>query len=659
MQPFISQTDTVIPFQDFAKGDLQILADNTITYGRNQLAKIVENKEPATVTNTLYALDETLSELAGVSSIMSLLAYTHPDSAMQEEAQKSAAAMSQFFNELFLNSDLYKRIKVLAGNTPIEQRKEHEHKAIEDLIKQFVKNGLDLPETEQKEVRKLMNELSQLGITFTANIAAHEDALELQAPDMKGLPEDYKAQHRTEDGSFKIPLSYPSYFPFMKYAESDEAKKALQFKFKNIAVEKNARLLNDILQKRQELAHKLGFKSFAAYQLTDRMAQTAQKVWAFESQLQNAVTPKAHADYERLIQIKKSCNLPNEQVIESWQAAYLTTLLKKEQFAIDQEALRNYFPLEEVKKGLFQIASRLYGITFAPAENQPVWQKDVETWEIRENNAVIARFYLDLHPRKGKYNHAACFTLIPGRETLNGYQKPSAALVCNFPSPTNEKPALLLHNDVVTLFHEFGHLMHDLLTQAPLAMQSGTNVARDFVEMPSQIFENWAWDYESVSLFAKHYKTGDVLPEEMFQKVLDARNVDSGLHTVQQIFYGTLDMTLHDKFQAEKDETVTEVVKRLQEEITLYPFQEGTHFETGFGHLVGYAAGYYGYLWAKVYAEDMFHELTKIGLMNPAAGKKLRHQVLARGSSTDELKIVEQFLGREPSPKAFMTSIGL
>ncbi len=659
MRAFITQTDTIIPFNNFEKGDLEKLTEQTIAQIQSNVEKLALSKDLPSCKNTLLPFDEYLSEAIAVSSSISLLAYTHPNAELQQEGQQAAAKFGQFFNEIFLNKGLYERFKALDKQFPESERAVHENKFIKDILQHFEKNGLNLPEKEQEQVRKLMNDLSELGVQFTSNIGAHDESLELTEEEMAGLPEDYKEQHKTEAGTYKIPLSYPSYFPFMKNAKHDDARKRLQALFKNIAADKNRPILDTILEKRQTLAQLLGFTSFAEFQLTDRMAKTPKQVWEFENQLKADVTQKAKNDYASLIEIKKAMNPESSEVIESWQAAYYTNQLRKEKYQVDQEELKKYFPLNRVKEGLFHIATQLYGVQFVPATNQPVWEDSVEAWEIHENNEIRARFYLDLFPRKGKYNHAACFTLVPGRSTSKGYQKPSAALVCNFPTPTEQTPSLLSHNDVVTLFHEFGHLMHDLLTEAPLAMQAGTNVARDFVEMPSQIFENWAWDYESVSLFAKHHKTGEVLPADLFNKVLEARNADSGLTTLQQIFYGTLDMTLHDKYEQIKEKPIHQVVKDLQEEITLYPFQEGTHFEAGFGHLVGYAAGYYGYLWAKVYAEDMFHELKKEGLMSAEAGQKLRKQVLAKGSSMEELDIVEQFLGRKPNSKAFMRSIGL
>jgi thimet oligopeptidase len=249
--------------------------------------------------------------------------------------------------------------------------------------------------------------------------------------------------------------------------------------------------------------------------------------------------------------------------------------------------------------------------------------------------------------------------MIKGKETINGYQMPVASLVCNFPMPTENQPSLLPHSDVVTFFHEFGHVLHNVLTRAELASFSGTSVARDFVEAPSQIFENWVWNYESLKLFAKHYKTGEVLPKELYDKMYSAKNAGSGLATLQQIFYGLIDMTLHDKYDPNSNISTTEVVKKLQNEVTLYPYLEGTNMQSAFGHLMGYAAGYYGYLWANVYAHDMFSVFEKNGIMDKETGRQYRDIILARGGTEDEIKLVKEFLKREPNQEAFLKSLGL
>jgi thimet oligopeptidase len=283
----------------------------------------------------------------------------------------------------------------------------------------------------------------------------------------------------------------------------------------------------------------------------------------------------------------------------------------------------------------------------------------VRAFEVLDGEKLIGRFYLDFFPRPNKYTHAACFGMIKGRSTPMGYQLPMATLVCNFPPPSADKPSLLPHSQVRTLFHEFGHVLHQMLTTAALSSQSGTSVARDFVEAPSQIFENWIWNYDALSLFAKHYETGDVLPRELFDKMIAARNVGSGLAAEAQIFYGMLDMTLHNVYDPSGGQSIDAVVNEMMTSATHFPYVEGTHFPAAFGHLNGYGASYYGYMWSKVYAEDMFSIFEKDGLLNESVGRRYRDIILGKGDSDDPMNLVKEFLGREPNNEAFKKSLGL
>jgi thimet oligopeptidase len=321
--------------------------------------------------------------------------------------------------------------------------------------------------------------------------------------------------------------------------------------------------------------------------------------------------------------------------------------------------VKEYLSLDNVKDGLFTITQQIFGIKYVEAKDASVWHKDVRAFDVQQDGVNIGRFYLDLFPRENKYTHAACFTIRKGKLYGKEYQLPVAALICNFNSPTADKPALLTHAQAITFFHEFGHVLHNQLTKAELGSQSGTSVKRDFVEAPSQIFENWVWNYESLKLFAKHYKTGEVLPAELFQKMSAARNVGSGLAASAQVNYGILDMTLHDKYDPSGDKTTTDVVREVYNQIMPYKHLDGTNFQAAFGHLNGYGAGYYGYMWSKVYAEDMFSVFEKNGILDQKTGMRYRNAVLANGGSKDEFEMVKDFLGRDPDPAAFFRSLGL
>jgi len=610
--------------------------------------------------NTMRCLDNIYNNLLKVNEVVSLLAYVHPEDEIRNQCLASTAEFGKFFNEIALNEDLYKAVKAYSETDEAKSITGANKKYLKETVEEFERNGFALPKEKRDELKVIQDKLSDLGIQFDSNISSYQDFLIVDEEQIDGLPDDFKNAHKQDDGTYKIGLEYPSFVPFMKYSKSDKARKELSLKYKNIAADKNLEVLKQILSERENMSKLLGYKTYAEYAIENRMAKNPKNVWEFENSLKEKVREKAERDYQELLDVKREYTGDKSvNKIESWEAAFYNNILLEKKYEVDNQKIKEYFEVGNVIDGLFQIAQHLYGVKFEEFKNPSVWYNEVKFYEVKENDKLIARFYLDLHPRANKYNHAACFGMIPGKKTESQYQIPTASLVCNFPKATAELPALMPHSDVETFFHEFGHLMHDLLTKAELSAQAGTSVARDFVEMPSQIFENWAWDYEALSLFAKHYKTGEVLPKELFDKMVAAKNVGSGLHVLQQIFYGTLDMTFHDKFDPNGTKSTTELVKELQNEITLYNFQEGTHFEAGFGHLNGYAAGYYSYLWALVYAEDMFSVFVENGVMNQETGMRLRKVVLERGSTIEEMEIVKEFLGREPNEDAFLKSIGL
>lgn len=665
--PLLNDLNQVIDFESITAQNVIDATDQSIATAKDDLQQIYNlSKETRSFNNTMLALDDIYNELVKVNEVISLLAYVHPDDNIRNTCLDKIAEFGKFFNELALSEELYTAVKDYSLTDKAEDLVGARKKYLKETVEEFERNGFALPKEKRDELKDVKDKLSDLGISFDSNISSYQDFLIATEEQMEGLPDDYKKARKQDDrsaeqagGTYKIGLDYPSYIPFMKYSTSDEARRELARKYKNTAANKNLDLLKQILIERERMASLLGYKTYAEYRTEDRMAKSPDTVWNFENNLKDKVLPKAEKDYKELLEIKEKYTGKKADKIESWESAFYNNILLKERYQLDNQKLKEYFEVGNVIEGLFQIAQHLYGVQFEEVKKPSVWHEDVKFYEVKEEDKLIARFYLDLYPRDNKYNHAAMFGMIPGKMMENEYQIPTASLVCNFPKATEDLPALMPHNDVETFFHEFGHLMHDLLTKAELASQAGTNVARDFVEMPSQIFENWAWDYESLSLFAKHYETGEVLPKEIHEKMIAAKNVGSGLHVLQQIFYGSLDMTYHDKYDPEGTKSTTDVVRQLQTEITLYPFQEGTHFEAGFGHLNGYAAGYYSYLWALVYAEDMFSVFEKKGIMNQELGLKLKQVVLERGSTVDEMEIVKEFLDREPNEKAFLKSIGL
>ena len=406
------------------------------------------------------------------------------------------------------------------------------------------------------------------------------------------------------------------------------------------------------------MAELLGHNTYSEYQLQSRMAKTPETVWEFENGLKTALREKAQKDYDELLEIKKT-RVPGADKINGWERSYYADKLMKEKYQLDSDKVKEYFELDDVLAGLFSITQTLFDVEYREVENPSVWHEDVRMFEVIQDGKIKGRFYLDLFPRDNKYGHAACFGILNGKMTPMGYKIPTASLVCNFPKPTEDKPSLMPHSQVRTFFHEFGHVLHQMMTTADLYSQSGTNVSRDFVEAPSQIFENWTWNYEALKMFARHYETGEVLPKDLFDKMLAAKNVGSGMSASGQVFLGTFDLTLHDKYDPDGQKTTTDVLKEVQKEVSLIDYVEGTHFHTAFGHLTGYASSYYGYLWSKVYAQDMFSVFEENGIMDTETGIRYRDIILASGSSKDELELVKEFLGREPNNEAFLKELGL
>ena len=651
----------LLQFDNLTGTLIQSLKDEIISDTILSLEKIKSVKsENQTFENTLLAWDRMYDSFNSGLSVIYLLAYVHPNEDVVTESQKSISDLNKLWNEIQLDVEIYAALLEFEKKAEAQSLKPEFTRFLEKLLHELKRNGLGLPEKERNEIKEIKNRISDLSLQFSSNIAAVQDELIVAEEEMNGLPDDYKEMRKNEDGTYKIDLSYPSYHPFMKYSESDTARKKLYIKFKNRASEANLPILKELLGERKKLANMLGFKTYADWGIDDKMAKKAETVWEFENSLAGRVKLKARFDLDELIRVKKEyLDSEDENIINAWESAFYTNLILKNKYQVDQEKVKEYFELNNVINGLFEISERLFGLRFEKAEHASVWHPEVIPYHVYQNGNKWGYFYLDLHPRAKKYSHAACFSLVNGKKFPGEEQLPVATLVCNFPKPSKTKPSLLPHSDVETLFHEFGHLLHHLLSETELAAQAGISTAHDFVEVPSQLFENWAWDYKALSLFAKHHKTGEVLPAELYKKMLAARNLGSGIHTLQQIFYGLLDMTLHNRYDPDGKTTTTEIVRHLQNSITPFPFLDGTYMEAGFDHLTGYAAGYYGYLWAKVYAEDIFSVFKMNGVFSREEGMKLKDTLLSKGSTMEEKDILLSFLGREPDDKAFLKSLGL
>ncbi len=612
-----------------------------------------------TFANTMATLDEAMDALGQVSGAYAFMSYVSSDDALRETAREWEAKLDKYMVGLGFREDLYAAIQEFAARPEATTLEGEAGRLLEFWQRDYRRNGFELPADEREEVRKLFDELVDLGTSFRNAIDDWDDGIELTREELGGLPKSYIEGLRTveKDGQtlYRVTLEYPDLHPFMANAESSELRKELFFKDQRKGGEENVSRLEKAIAVRTEIAKRLGYPSWAAYVVETRMSKTPETVRGFLGELRKKVDPKAKLDRDELARASEQHRGTRD--VEMWDWRFYNNQLLKTDYAVDDFEVAKYFPLDACLEGLFAVTQRLLGVRFEKVA-APVWHPDVEAFDVYEadGNEPVARFYMDLFPRPNTYGHAAAFTIRSGRQRPDGsYQRPVSAIVANFTKPGPDTPSLLRHSEVETLFHEFGHILHQVLTRATFSRFSGTATERDFVEAPSQMLEHWCWDREVLRSFSRHYETGEPLPDSLLDAMVAAKNLSSGVLTLRQMFFATLDFTLHSE-GFDGDSTAT--VKALHP-ITGWPFPEGTHFQSGFGHLFGYDAGYYGYLWSQVFGDDMFTRFEATDPLDVATGHDYRAKVLARGGSVDGSQMVREFLGREPNQEAFLRGLGL
>ncbi|GMU40098.1 MAG: dipeptidyl carboxypeptidase II [Chloroflexota bacterium] len=624
------------------------------------LAAVVAVPEGArTFANTLRAIEEAAAILGDASGQWGFLTYVHTDPAIREAAQAAEQALDTYATALGFREDLYRAVQAFAATPEAARLEPVEARLLEHTLRDYRRNGFDLPPEQRARVQVLKERLVVLAVDFRRNIDEYEDALLLERAQLAGLPDSYierlQVVETPEGPRFRVSLDYPELYPFLESADDEGLRRELFLKNHLKAAAVNLPLLAEAIAVRDEIASILGYVSWAAYVTETKMAKTPEAASAFLADLRALVQVKAERDIAELTASKRTHTGDPAARLEIWDWRYYQQRVRRERFEVDQFAVAEYFPLQATLGGLFDIYQRAFGVRFVEVPDAAAWHPDVRLYRIEDaaDGRHIGCFYTDLHPRPGKYGHAAEFTLRPGRMRPDGtYQGSICSIVSNFTKPSADAPSLLRHSEVETLFHEFGHVLHQSMTRAPYVRFNGTNVERDFVEAPSQMLEHWVWDVDVLRGFTRHVRTGEPLPEALLQRMMDAKNVASGLHYLRQIYFATLDLAYHGPGR-EKD---TDALARDLHEITGFPFPEGTHFQAGFGHLFGYDAGYYGYLWSQVFGDDMF---TRFEAGDPAAGADYRRLVLEGGGTLDGSEIVRTFLGREPRQEAFLREIGL
>ena len=665
--------DNKAPVFDYTPESIRLLADKVVSdFEAGVKGLTLLTRENRDFGNTVAVFERAVSDFGASVNIPIAMAYVSDNAEVRKAAQELELKISQYSIDIFTREDIFNALNEYAAKG--EKLGEVESRLLSKTLLDFKKNGLGLGPGKKNKVKKLLKELVELELGFSKNLREVSDELPLTLEELKGMPEDFVNRlKKAPDGKYLVTMNYPDYVPFMDNADSGDARKRLEFMFNNRCASVNVKLMEDAIALRRRIARLIGYPDFAEYMLDDRMAKNSANVIEFLDRTWARLKKKGRKELRQRAALKNigtggtdapgtlppaSTDKVRKKTLASWEWRYYNNRLKKEKYALDHEKIKEYFPLETVIGGMFDIFGRVFGIRFEPADI-PVWHKDVRAYEVKNaDGSVAAYFYFDLFPREGKYKHAACFGLRHGREDKDGsYILPAAAIVANFPGPSSEAPSLMKFDDLVTLFHEFGHVTHNIFTRAKYGKFSGTSVSRDFVEVPSKMLENWAYYGEVLKRVSGHYKRPEEkLPDDLIKRLVDTKNMDSGLVYLRQIFFSILDLRYH---TAKGKVDTTKLYEKLMGRISLIPMSPGTHPQASFGHLMGgYEAGYYSYLWSELIAADLFSVFEQKGIMDPETGARYRDLILAPGRSYDEAGQVSKFLGRPAAEEAFLKSIG-
>jgi thimet oligopeptidase len=622
-------------------------SDRMLKEARAILARVTAAKGKRTVANTLSPFNDLSNLISQVSFQTELLFNAHTDSAVRDAANKAYLAADSLSTEIGLNRPLYEAFAAL----DVRRADEETRYAVWKIRRDFRRAGVDKDEATRARVKALNDEISEIGSTFDRNINEDRRSITVDDPsDLKGLPEDFIASHAPKDGKIAITTAYPDSIPVFQYAVRASVRQRLRREYDDRGYPKNLEVLSRLLEKRHELATLLGYKSYAEYIVGDKMIGSARAAGEFVQKVDRAARERTETDYAQLVQRKRR-DVPAASGLDPWDPNYYIERVRAEEYRFDSQEIRPYLQFEKVRDGLFEISGRLFGLRFKRVPGVPVWHESVEVYDVYEGRTRLGRFYLDLHPREGKFSHAAMFGLVVG---LRGIQLPQAALLCNFPDPrTSAGPALMERTEVETFFHEFGHLLHGILSGHTKWLRTSMGgIEWDFVEAPSQMLEEWTRRYESLSRFAKHHKTGATVPEELVQRMARANTAARGMWTSRQDFFAALSLAYYSRDPKGLDTTA--LAKELNERYYPVPWYDGTHLQCNFGHLNGYSAVYYTYLWSLVIAKDLFSQFAKAkSILDPKTAARYRKAILEAGSVRPAADMVKRFLGRPMRFDAF------
>ncbi|MFM9272043.1 oligopeptidase A [Halomonas elongata] len=666
------------PFAEIKPEHVVPAIETLLAENREAIEALVARAEREMPTwDTLAAPLEALNDrLSRAWSPVSHLNGTMNNPALREAYEQSLGMLSDYTTWLGQHEGLFRAWQSLKDGPAWTELDEGQRRTVENALRDFRLAGVDLPADKKQRYGEIQARLSSLANTFSNQLLDATQAWHLVLDDdsrLAGLPESAlatlaaNAEAKGQQG-YRITLDFPSFFPVMTHADDRELRREVYTAFVTRASEKgpnagefdNAPVMEEILALRRELAELLGFATYADYSLATKMADSPQGVIDFLNDLAERAVPQAREEYAELADFaREQLGLPE---LAPWDVGYVSEKLRESRYAISDEQLRPYFPAPQVVNGLFKVVEKLYGVTFEEDTEAPRYHPDVRFFHIMEKGTPIAGFYLDLYAREGKRGGAWMDECRVRREEDGTLQLPVAYLTCNFTRPVGKAPALLTHDEVTTLFHEFGHGLHHMLTRQTIADISGINgVAWDAVELPSQFMENYCWEREGLDLIAGHVETGEPLPDELFDKLLAAKNFQSAMGMVRQLEFSLFDFRLHLEASAPSAADIQALLDEVRDSVSVVPRVDFNRFQNGFGHIFagGYAAGYYSYKWAEVLSADAWSAFEEAGIFDPETGRRFRTEILERGGSRDAAKLFRAFRGREPSVEPLLRHSGI
>jgi thimet oligopeptidase len=640
--PIWSSKPDIVAFEKIENGHL--------ASAQKSLDQLIAVKGPRSVANSLDFYDQALEQFNSAAYLSGLMEHVHPDKAFRDKAAEMTRKASAALTSMALNQDVYKALSGidLAKADPVQK-----YYVTRQLL-QFRLAGVDKDKATRNKIKKLNDQLTELQSKFGENIAEGTKSVKADPSELAGLPEDYIARHKPDaEGKVTITTDYPDFLPVEKFAKSDDLRRRLAIAFASRAYPANKLVLMDMITTRTEIANTLGFPTWADYNAADKMIKQGGNIANFIKEVHESAEPIAKREFEMLMAEKRKTD-PNAKTMETYENSYYSELVRRTKFDFDSTSVRPYLPYAQVKQGILDTAQKLFQLQFKQEPNVPAWDPLVETYDVFDHGKMIGRFYLDMHPRPGKFTHAE---MVPVLDGIKGKQLPEATLVCNFPVPTKDDPGLMEFGDVETFFHEFGHLMHWILAgQQPYAGISGITMESDFVEAPSQMLENWMHSAPVLTAFAKNYKTGEPIPAELVEKLNRAQAFGRGLWVSAQDSYTAISYDIYSRKPENVD--LDKVTKEDTEKYTPFKALPDTYMYASFGHLAGYSSAYYTYLWDKVIAQDFYHQFDQTNPFLGGAPMKYRKTVLEPGGSVSANDLVKDFLGRAQNTKAFQAWMG-